>query len=238
MLVFDSFHDAYLDTLASVLRTPWFETCPRGSSTKEILNYAFVVNSPESDVRWEETGAPERAEVTGKYWAKELAWYLSGSLEASTAPSKFWLSLADVNGKITSNYGFMTMFDEKYQTALKRSTGLERVVDLLKRDPDSRQAVIHYGEPKHFWEGNKDTPCCATNQFFLRDGKLFATVYMRSNDVIKGLTYDYKWFSFLQGEIAKRLGVLPGPLTYFAGSMHLYEKDFSLAEKILTPSHP
>lgn len=239
MLIYKDFHDAYLDTLKRLIEKPQFVSAPRGSKTYEILNYSFTVQDSQTDVSWELTGSPERKKTTDRYWKKELAWYLSGELHVSTAPSKFWHDLADESGYLTSNYGFMTMFDKKYENEdFESVSGIDKVVHVLKKDNNSRQAVLHYGESSHFWEGNKDTPCCVTNQFFLRDGAIHMTVYMRSNDVIKGLTYDYKWFSYIQKRISDRLGCSPGPIAYFAGSMHLYESDIDLARNILKLGRP
>lgn len=225
-----NFHSIYINLLRNLLENPAFVTSPRGTKTHEILNYSFTIeNRYDCKVDWQSTGTPERQAVVEKYWNAELQWYLTGNLEASSAPSKFWLKLADENGKITSNYGYMVFFDTKYNGM----TGVGRVVKLLSEDKDSRQAVIHYGEPKNFTEGNKDTPCCMTNQFLVRDNTLHMIVNMRSTDIIKGLTYDVQWFSFLQNFIANKLRISAGPLHYNIASVHLYEKDFALAEKIL-----
>lgn len=230
-----NFHEAYVEVLESLLNNPEYVSSPRGEKTYEILNYSFVVKNPQTEIVWEDTGFPERRSVADEYTRKELDWYLSGDLDAATAPADFWRTLKDPDGNITSNYGYMTLHEKRYGDWKKPNlrTGFENVVEILKRDPDSRQAVIHYGDPRHFWTGNKDTPCCANNQFFLREGFLHMTVHMRSNDVIKGLTYDYPWFSYLQTKVAAELGVLTGPITYHAGSMHLYESDASVAKRIV-----
>lgn len=234
---FSNFHEAYLQVLFDLVHNPQFTVAPRGESVYEILNYHFEVENPLTHILWEETGMPERGRVTKKYHEKEHKWYLSGSLDANTAPASFWRTLQDDEGKITSNYGYMTLFDKKYATPDSHLTALEKVEKTLKNDPDSRQAVMHYGEPKHFWENNKDTPCCITNQFFIRNQLLFMSVTMRSNDVIKGLTYDYQWFTYLQKTLAKKLKIHVGPVSYMAHSMHLYQRDLQTAKNIITPQH-
>lgn len=240
MRQFEDFHSAYMSTLCELLHKPEFETSPRGIRTKEILNYSFSVKDPETDVEWAKTGMPERQAAVDRYWGKELEWYLSASLNVEDTPAKFWHSLADENGKVTSNYGYFTLYDDKYKDKTGRgSTAVQRVVRLLSSDPDSRQAVIHYGESRHFWEGNKDTPCCITNQLFIREGKLHMIVNMRSNDVWRGLTYDWKWFVYMMKEIQteyisntnKKLEL--GTMFYNAGSMHLYESEFETAKRVL-----
>jgi len=79
----------------------------------------------------------------------------------------------------------------------------------------------------------KDSPCTTTLQFFVRDQRVHAVVYMRSNDVIWGLPYDVFVFSVLQEMLACDLGCEVGTYTHIAGSLHLYERHFELANRIL-----
>jgi thymidylate synthase len=57
---------------------------------------------------------------------------------------------------------------------------------------------------------------------------------MRSNDVVWGVPYDLFFFTMLQEYLATCLGVRVGEYIHFASSMHLYERHFSLAERILS----
>ena len=74
-----------------------------------------------------------------------------------------------------------------------------------KRDPDSRQAIIQI--PIMRARGTKDTPCTSSIQFFIRDNKLFTTVYMRSTDIVLGFPIDIFQFTMWQCEMAKELGI-------------------------------
>jgi thymidylate synthase len=116
------------------------------------------------------------------------------------------------------------------------------VVELLKRDPDSRQAVISlYDSDRDLNRSDVvDVPCTLTLQFMIRDHSLEMVVNMRSNDVWLGLPYDLGQFAMLQGAIAQSLGVRVGTYTHIAASMHLYERDAEKASKIVssqTPTH-
>ena len=87
-------------------------------------------------------------------------------------------------------------------------------------------------------DGNKDVPCTFIQMFHIRDNKLHTTVEMRSNDVIKGTTYDIPSFILFQRLMLLRLReVYPdlemGTYTHFANSLHLYSSDFELVEKRL-----
>jgi len=232
----------YQIILADLLVAPEYKIAPRGIPIHEFVNASIEVDSDNVVINFLETGCPERQEVYDRYRREELAWYLSGSVIASSAPSKFWLKLADGEGKITSNYGHMMMHDKIYPknkgwVGLRDMTALEKVVDTLAKDPDSRQAVVHYNQPKHCYEGNKDFPCTMYSQFFIRDNKLHISTHQRSVDVIKGLSYDICWSShFLEivlGELQITMPTLAlGKVSMIFGSMHLYEKDIGLAMKI------
>lgn len=112
-----------------------------------------------------------------------------------------------------------------------------QVVELLKRDTDSRQAVISLydsdrdlGRPEVL-----DVPCTISIQFLIRgsfDQKLHMWVVMRSNDAWLGLPYDLGQFILLQSAIANALGIAMGTYTHSAGSMHLYERDWEKAENV------
>ena len=235
---YKDFTAAYLSICKELLLHPQFVSSPRDRKTHEIIDYSFVLEGlPE--IHWEQTGMPERTARYESYWQKELAWYLSGQLSAESAPAAFWATIADDNEMITSNYGFMTLHDDKYEDHEGEGiTGYNRVVKILKKDHDSRQAMLHYGDPTNFWEGNKDTPCCVSNQFLIRDGKLIMIVNMRSTDVWLGLQFDVRWFSFLQMKLAADLGIEAGEIRYHMGSLHLYEADFPKIEQMLRGYHP
>ena len=110
---------------------------------------------------------------------------------------------------------------------------LEKVVNLLKRDPDSRQAILTiYNSVQDLDFEAKDIPCTLTIQFFIRNQELCMRVSMRSNDVWLGLPYDLVQFAALQGAIAKALDLPMGWYSHTVGSMHLYHRDIEKAEQL------
>lgn len=212
------------------------KSAPRGLPTLEILDHSWGLDpigvlNPRLDFL--STQAFKRQDVYDTYAMAELAWYMSGELSAASAPSKFWLRLADEHGKINSNYGWMVLHDKRYDHGLK--TAYESVLEQLRVDPNSRRAVMHYDMPRYHMLAEKDVPCTVAVQFLLRDNRLRAHVFQRSCDVIKGLGYDIPWHCNIICLLARDLGVRPGQLTHTIGSLHLYHKDVDLAEKIVTP---
>ena len=184
-----------------------------GAVTGEIINAITVIDDPKDNL----VTSPIR-KLSHKYAIGELLWYLSGSnkLDAIANYSKAWNKLSDDGETVNSAYGHRIFekfgFDQ-----------WEHVKGLLKADPNSRQAVIHIKEPNP--EKTKDLPCTVALQYFIRDGKLYATTYMRSNDIWLGFPYDVFTFTCLQIKMAFELGVGIGSYTHIAGSLHLYSRN-------------
>ena len=132
--------------------------------------------------------------------------------------AKKWVDISDDGETNNSAYGYKIHhfygFDQ-----------WEFVRDMLQKDPNSRQAIIHIKDPGVH---EKDTPCTICLQFIIRDEKLHLTVYMRSNDIWMGFPYDVFNFTCYQIRMAMELDVGIGSYTHIAGSLHLYERNSTL----------
>lgn len=192
-----------------------------GDVVGEFLNAVFVVEDPTRNI----VISPIR-KMPMRYAVGELAWYLSGSNRVKDIAqfAQKWADISDDGKTNNSAYGWRIFekfgFDQ-----------WEHVKNLLKADPNSRQAVIHIKDASN--TPTKDVPCTIALQFFIRDYALHMTVYMRSNDIWMGVPYDMFSFCFLQMKMAMELGVSIGTYTHVAGSLHLYKRDW---EKTLATS--
>ena len=272
---FEKMNEAYLDVLESVWRTPDCRTAPRGMTVRERIDLGFEVKRATAEVFPVQTGWPERDEKIRDYTRKEMLLYKSGTEKAEdfAKASSFWLGLANPDGTVNSNYGAL-IFKKKsvgdpimeglgnsavaltYQE--RQRTPFEWALLCLLADRDSRQAFVRLSLPSHQWWGNRDQVCTMHLHFRVlppppgEDGdRLTMTTVMRSNDVVKGLTYDMPFFMYVQSEMlaALRLGrelpyggfssmpdVQIGPYRHFAHSMHCYDRDSDLIENILKNS--
>lgn len=107
-----------------------------------------------------------------------------------------------------------------------KQSQIDRVIAELKRSSTSRRAVMSiYDGADDLLSGSKNTPCTLTLQFLIRNERLLMITNMRSNDVIKGFTYDVFMFTMLQEYIARQLGVEPGSYFHNAASLHVYLPD-------------
>jgi thymidylate synthase len=112
------------------------------------------------------------------------------------------------------------------------------IVERLREDPDTRQAVITLWNPEFDAKGGKkDHPCTSLFNFRIRNGALNMSTFMRSNDAIHGWPFDLVQFSMLQQTIARELGVATGRYSHHVGSFHIYEPHWGVAQEIINEVH-
>ena len=117
---------------------------------------------------------------------------------------------------------------------------LAYVVDTLRKDPLSRQAVIGIWDPRIDTIPDPDRACNTQLQFQSRLGALHLTVTVRSNDAMWGWSgiNAFEW-STLQEIVAHLLGLTVGTLTFNIGNLHVYEPYWNKALRIAdAPTQP
>jgi thymidylate synthase len=114
---------------------------------------------------------------------------------------------------------------------------LDRVVNMLKNDRDTRRAIINIYDPSVDSVHGKDIPCNNWLSFISRLGKLHMNVATRSNDVMWGWSgiNQFEW-SVLQEIVAHLTGNQIGTLTFNVTSLHVYEKHWDKAARIVDSS--
>lgn len=111
---------------------------------------------------------------------------------------------------------------------------LDDLANLIRRDPNTRQAVLTiYDSATDLNATKRDIPCTIAIQFLLRRGLLHMRVMMRSNDLWLGFPYDIVQFAALQAAVAADLEVPMGVYTHAVGSMHLYETSVTAAQDVM-----
>lgn len=209
------------------LRRKDFVQDKSGVVTIEIINASFLAD----DVSIFGT-------VNEEYIAREKEWYRSMSLNVNDIPGgppQIWQQVADKDGFINSNYGWCIYSEENGHQ-------FTRVLDELLASPLSRRATMIYNRPSMHVDYNKngmsDFMCTYSTQYYLRDGKLHASVFMRSNDAVFGYKNDYAWQRYVQQELLNaingRRGTVYalGNLHWNAGSLHVYERHFKFVEEL------
>ena len=183
--------------------------------TKALFNVGFTLENPSK--KNINVLNPNR-KFNLEYAEAEWQWYLSGDpsidklgeINGSIPP--IWERMADSERKVRSNYGWQW----------ERNHQLDKVVAMLKSNPETRQAVISIYDGKEISTYRKDTPCTYAVQFTILDSKLHMAVLMRSNDLWFGFCNDQYCFASLQELVAERLSMELGTYYHFAHNLHLY----------------
>ncbi len=217
-------------------------TALSGNTTIEIINASFIADEDSifGDVNWD-------------YVKREEEWYNSMSLNVNDIPGgppKVWAAVADKDGFINSNYGwciyspengFMmdALFVEDYVATGKRHSQYDRALEELKKNPESRRAMMIYTRPTMWSDynlnGRSDFMCTNAVQYVIRDGKVHAIVQMRSNDAVFGYKNDRAWQQHVLEKLANDLSIEPGNLYWNAGSLHVYARHYNLVDPVGYP---
>ena len=186
-------------------------------NTKAFFNIGFTLERPwlnmitdtEDLIRnWKEN-----------YADAEWQWYMSGDRNTSKLGELYgkipeiWHRMSDDKGNVNSNYGWQWI----------RGRQLDRIITMLKTNPNTRQAAISIYDGKEINDYENDTPCTYAVQFTIRNNKLDMCVVMRSNDIWYGFCNDQYCFSNLQSLVAYETGYEIGEYYHFAHNLHLYK---------------
>lgn len=188
---------------------------PRGD-TVEIEDMQFVLLNPLDRVSTE----PWRNFNVGFAIADALS-HIVGDNKLDTL-TQFAPSFAkySTNGRT---------IDGAYGNRIHTNEQLHLVIQMLKRDNSTRQAVIsiYMGAIDLAGGGGLNTPCTLSFHFLVRNGKLNMKVMMRSNDIYLGLPNDIFTFTMMQEYVSVMTGIPIGIYTHFASSFHLYDRDIN-----------
>ena len=181
--------------------------------TKALFNVGFYIENPLDNAieNTERKWNPIYAEA-------EWQWYLSGDRNIAKLAELYgkvpeiWKRMAFPNGNVNSNYGWQW----------RRNDQIDYVVNLLRNEPETRQATISIYDGKEHDTFAFDTPCTYAVQFTIVNNRLDMCVVMRSNDLWYGFCNDQYCFSKMQEMVSNELNIEPGIYYHFAHNMHLY----------------
>jgi thymidylate synthase len=206
----------------NLLREEKFVKDKSGVKTIEIVNASFLANFPTIF-----------GTVNEDYVKRELEWYNSMSRNVNDIPGgtpEIWKMVASPEGMINSNYGWCIYSEENGNQYMN-------VLAELVANPGSRRATMIYNRPSmhddYDKDGMSDFMCTNAVQYLVRDNKLHALVYMRSNDAVFGYKNDYVWQRHVQEQLLKDVNnnwntLELGDIYWNVASMHVYERHFGL----------
>lgn len=189
---------------------------PRGLTNRELMNVRLTVQNGLRNLLVH----PARR-LSYKFAVAEWLWIWYGRADVAT--------IARYNRRIADFSDDGITFNGAYGTPV--TVQWPRVLEALKTDPDTRQAVIAIYRPPT--GPTKDVPCTISVQFLLRDSRLNAVVTMRSSDIWLGLPYDFFNFSMFTNILAAQLSAQVGWVSFNLGSSHLYDINLEDARAVL-----
>lgn len=217
-----SFNEIYKQLLAALNTSELTRECkPRGITVRELKEpVAYTLENPENC--W----LTLRGRKLNPFFAAaEVFWILGGrsSLAWIERFNKVMRKFADGDGVLNAPYGERLF---KYPYGDKKINQIQIVVDKLRKDPDTRQAVAVIWHPIKDNEKHGDIACNIICHFTIRDDKLHLVTTQRSNDFYLGTPYNSIQFSYLQILVAGELGVELGPRTHVINNLHLYQETY------------
>lgn len=164
----------------------------------------------------------------------ELLWMLRGDTNIRYLNDNgvsIWDEWADGNGDLGPVYGHQW---RSWETSDGRIVDqIERLVDGLKKNPDSRRHIVSAWNP-----GDVDKmalpPCHAMFQFYVADGRLSCQLYQRSADIFLGVPFNIASYTLLTMMVAQVVGLSPGEFVHTFGDAHLYLNHLEQAKLQLT----
>lgn len=221
--VVDDLQNGYVDIVATVCEqgTP---VAPRGQATREVLGATIVLTDPRRSLPI----------GVGRKLNPAIAAVEALQLIGGVSHPELMVRVAKNFDQFRDGGAFHGAYGPRIRAQLPRA------VDRLLLDPDTRQAVVTIWDPAldaHV-EGLHDYPCTIALQWMIRDGKLDAHTFMRSNDVWWGLAYDAFQFCQLQFTVAHALRLPVGTYYHHANSLHVYERDFAAIENLRQRTEP
>lgn len=222
MRIAESSLDDLLSETVEALRRSGLEVEPTKGAARELIGVTLELSNPRSRL--------SVTESRGLVFSclGEFLWYASGSnaLDHIQYYIPRYDEFSDDGAILNGAYGprlFAGGSDSQVAT----------VVELLRRKPSSRQAVLQIFGAEDLLKESKDIPCTCILQFLVREGRLHLVVMMRSNDAFVGLPHDLFAFTMLQEMVARSLGVELGTYLHMVGSLHIYKHDLQKASEYL-----
>lgn len=222
LFVVETGREAVYDVCTAILEDGR-EVSPRGQRTRELSPVHIELANPADTLP---TGI-NRARLLPAIAAAEALQNIAGKAQPALMHrvSKFFPRPTGRWGEGVVTYGE------------RMGRQLHDALVLLRRDPDTREAVVAVCRPGDMIAGQAHNLCTTTLQFLRRNGALDLLVTMRSNDAWYGLCYDLFQFAQVQLTMARALGIPAGRYFHTAASLHLYERHWEAAAA-LTPPPP
>jgi thymidylate synthase len=189
------------------------------ANTKAIFNQSFTIEDPTQKV----IKTPVR-KFNQDYAEYEWHWYQNGNRDASEIAerAKIWKQMM-VPGttEVNSNYGYFWNYNNQ----------LVKVIDELKRNKETRRAIVVHYILHEIDRYKYDTPCNDVLNFYIKDDKLHMTVFARSIDLVFGFCNDQYTFAKLMEHVSRKTKYPVGQMHWFITNLHVYPRHYDMFNK-------
>ena len=191
----------------------------RAGLTSEVLH--AVISIENARQRWVTSRQPA---LNVAFALAEVIWIMRGRNDSAF--------LNYFNRQLPKYAGQGVCYHGAYGYRLRRTFDLdqfERAYQVLRSNPDSRQVVLQIWSPfEDLPDPNgeaaaPDIPCNLNSVVKVRNGRLEWLQVLRSNDVFRGLPYNFIQFTTLQEVLAGWLGLELGGYHQVSDSLHIYD---------------
>jgi thymidylate synthase len=187
------------------------------AGTKALFNQTFTIEDPLDKI----IQTPWR-KFNKDYADYEWEWYLKGDRNANEIAerAKIWklMMVPDTGGEVNSCYGFYWNYNDQ----------LDRVINDLKKNKETRRAIVVHYDINELDRYQFDTPCNDVLNFYIKDNRLHLTVFARSIDLVYGFCNDQYTFSKLMEYVAKETGYKVGEMHWFVTNLHIYPRHYNM----------
>ena len=161
----------------------------------------------------------------------ESIWMLAGRRDVSF--------LQQFNSRIGQYSDDGKVFNAAYGYRWRKHFGYDQltsIVEMIRKDPTTRQAVIQMWDQDDLLKKTKDKACNTQVVFDTRGGKLNMTVFNRSNDIWYGAYgANAVHFSILHEFVSSSTGFRIGVYRQVSNNLHLYTELYDAAKYVASP---
>lgn len=160
----------------------------------------------------------------------ELLWFLGGHTNVRWLNERgvtIWDEWANAAGELGPIYGAQW---RSWPTPDGGTVDqIANVLDLLRRDPDSRRMVVSAWNAGQL-DAMAMQPCHVLFQFWVAEGRLSCQLYQRSADLFLGVPFNIASYALLTHLVAHVCDLRPGDFVHTFGDAHLYLNHLEAAE--------
>lgn len=223
-----SFDQIYQDLIGKILSNGFREVNQR---TRHETAACFGLNF---SIDIETQGFPllTLRKIPLKLFIAEQIWFISGARKPEIFLREFtkiWDDFTNPGDVVTVAYGY------RWRRHFGRDQ-LGKLVEMLAKDPSSRQGVIVTWDPASDGLGGVskgNVPCPYTFVVNIIGGRLHFMNVVRSNDMILGFPHDVAGFALLQVILAQKLGLRPGIYSHTIANAHIYDTHYEAAQEMI-----